>query len=322
MNLSLKELLSKFSQKHLLVVGDVMLDKYVWGTVDRISPEAPVPIVDITKTEYHAGGAANVAQNIHGLDAKVTLIGMIGDDEDGELLKSVIKKNTRLDFKSILEEKRQTTVKTRIMAQGQQILRLDHENTDSLKSETFIKLKKLIKSSLDDVDGIILQDYEKGIFSKEIIQWVMKICKENSLPVYVDPKDKNYIEFSGARLLKPNLSEFNKNVNINQDILANAESLRLDNNYDILLVTMGEKGMAIFSENEQRNISTQARSVNDVSGAGDTVIATFALSDLCGNSPFDSAWLANHAAGRVCEEVGVVPIDTKILSEMLAEHLD
>ena len=136
MNLSLKELLSQFSQKHLLVVGDVMLDKYLWGTVNRISPEAPVPVVDITKTEYHAGGAANVAQNIHGLDAKVTLIGIIGDDEDGELLKSVISKDSRLDFKSVIQEKRQTTVKTRIMAQGQQILRLDHENTDSLKSET------------------------------------------------------------------------------------------------------------------------------------------------------------------------------------------
>jgi|TARA_B110000438_G_scaffold94310_1_gene93740 rfaE bifunctional protein kinase chain/domain len=322
MNLSLKELLSQFSQKHLLVVGDVMLDKYLWGTVNRISPEAPVPVVDITKTEYHAGGAANVAQNIHGLDAKVTLIGIIGDDEDGELLKSVISKDSRLDFKSVIQEKRQTTVKTRIMAQGQQILRLDHENTDSLKSETYIQLKKLVKSSLIDVDGIILQDYEKGVFSKELIQWLMKISKEYSLPVYVDPKDNNYVEFSGARLLKPNRSEFYKNVDSDQDILISAESLRVDNNYDILLVTLGEKGMAIFSEDDQKQISTQARSVNDVSGAGDTVIATFALSDLCGSSPFDSALLANHAAGRVCEEVGVVPINSKILSEMVAEHLD
>lgn len=322
MNLSLKELLSQFSQKHLLVVGDVMLDKYLWGTVNRISPEAPVPVVDITKTEYHAGGAANVAQNIHGLDAKVTLIGIIGDDEDGELLKSVISKDSRLDFKSVIQEKRQTTVKTRIMAQGQQVLRLDHENTDSLRSETYTQLKKLVKSSLNDVDGIIIQDYEKGIFSKELIQWLMKISKEYSLPVYVDPKDNNYVEFSGARLLKPNRSEFYKNVDSGQDILSSAESLRVDNNYDILLVTLGEKGMAIFSEDDQKQISTQARSVNDVSGAGDTVIATFALSDLCGSSPFDSAVLANHAAGRVCEEVGVVPINSKILLEMVAEHLD
>ena len=322
MNINIKHLLSQFSKKHILVIGDVMLDKYIWGSVDRISPEAPVPVVKVEKTDYHAGGAANVAENIHGLGGEVTLIGLIGDDPYGETLHSMLKKDNRYSFQSLIETNHQTTVKTRVMAQGQQVVRMDNEITDHPSSEITDALKVSITKSLKVVDGIILQDYEKGIFSKEMIQWIMIEANQNSIPVYVDPKETNYSAYSGARLFKPNLSEFYKNVDSSSAFDSAAKSLRSDNQYEILLVTLGSNGMALFYDKEKKKIPTQARSVHDVSGAGDTVIATFAMCDLCGVEPSESAWLANIAAGRVCEEVGVVPVNTNTLVEIVNHHRD
>jgi len=322
MNIDVEHLLSQFSKKHILVIGDVMLDKYIWGSVDRISPEAPVPVVKVEKTDYHAGGAANVAENIHGLGGEVTLIGLIGDDPYGETLHSMLKKDHRYSFQSLIEANHQTTVKTRVMVQGQQVVRMDDEITDHPSSEITDALKVSITKSLTAVDGIILQDYEKGIFSKEMIQWIMIEANQNSIPVYVDPKETNYSAYSGARLFKPNLSEFYKNVDSSSAFDSAAKSLRSDNQYEILLVTLGSNGMTLFYDKEKKKIPTQARSVHDVSGAGDTVIATFVLCDLCGVEPSDSAWLANIAAGRVCEEVGVVPVNTNTLIEIVNHHLD
>ena len=322
MKINIEHLLSQFSKKHILVIGDVMLDKYIWGSVDRISPEAPVPVVKVEKTDYHAGGAANVAENIHGLGGEVTLIGLIGDDPYGETLHSMLKKDNRYSFQSLIETNHQTTVKTRVMAQGQQVVRMDNEITDHPSSEITDALKVSITKSLKVVDGIILQDYEKGIFSKEMIQWIMIEANQNSIPVYVDPKENNYSAYSGARLFKPNLSEFYKNVDSSSAFDSDAKSLRSDNQYEILLVTLGSDGMALFENKEKKKIPTQARSVHDVSGAGDTVIATFVLCDLCGLEPSESAWLANIAAGRVCEEVGVVPVNTNTLVEIVNHHLD
>ena len=322
MKINIEHLLSQFSKKHILVIGDVMLDKYIWGSVDRISPEAPVPVVKVEKTDYHAGGAANVAENIHGLGGEVTLIGLIGDDPYGETLHSMLKKDNRYSFQSLIETNHQTTVKTRVMTQGQQVVRMDDEITDHPSSEITDALKVSITKSLKVVDGIILQDYEKGIFSKEMIQWIMIEANQNSIPVYVDPKETNYSAYSGARLFKPNLSEFYKNVDSSSAFDSDAKSLRSDNQYEILLVTLGSDGMALFYDKEKKKIPTQARSVHDVSGAGDTVIATFVLCDLCGLEPSKSAWLANIAAGRVCEEVGVVPVNTNTLVEIVNHHLD
>ena len=322
MNINIEHLLSQFSKKHILVIGDVMLDKYVWGSVDRMSPEAPVPVVKVEKTDCHAGGAANVAENIHGLGGEVTLIGLIGDDPDGENLQSILKKDNRYSFQCLIEDNHQTTVKTRVMAQGQQVVRMDDEIIDHPSSEITEALKASITKSMTAVDGIILQDYEKGIFSKETIQWIMNEANQNSIPVYVDPKETNYSAYSGARLFKPNLSEFYKNVESPSAFESAAKSLRSDNQYEILLVTLGSDGMALFYNKEKKKIPTQPRSVHDVSGAGDTVIATFAMCDLCGVEPSESAWLANIAAGRVCEEVGVVPVNTNTLVEIVHHHRD
>jgi len=229
MNINIEHLLSQFSKKHILVIGDVMLDKYVWGSVDRMSPEAPVPVVKVEKTDCHAGGAANVAENIHGLGGEVTLIGLIGDDPDGGTLQSILKKDNRYSFQCLIEDNHQTTVKTRVMAQGQQVVRMDDEIIDHPSSEITEALKASITKSMTAVDGIILQDYEKGIFSKETIQWIMNEAKQNSIPVYVDPKETNYSAYSGARLFKPNLSEFYKNVESPSAFESAAKSLRSDN---------------------------------------------------------------------------------------------
>jgi len=322
MKLDITALLKQFTDKHLLVVGDVMLDKYIWGSVDRISPEAPVPVVHVNKTNHHSGGAANVARNIHGLGANVTLIGLVGDDTSGQQLKSILSEDEDISCKLLIESGRQTTVKTRIIAQGQQVVRLDRENHLSPTGDTVDMLKQVIAPALASVDGIILQDYNKGVFTPELIQWIMEQSRKNSIHVYVDPKKHHFAAYSGARLFKPNVSEFFSNVNDESELDGAGESFRNKHGFDILMVTQGEKGMTLFTADKPFQIETKARAVHDVSGAGDTVIATFALSDVCGCSPEEAARISNLAAGRVCEEVGVVPIDTDSLLDIVNHHHD
>ena len=322
MNINVTSLLNSFTDKHILVIGDVMLDKYILGSVDRISPEAPVPVVHIEKTDHHSGGAANVARNIHGLGGKVTLIGLVGMDDSGKQLKSILLEDDGISCQLLTEVQRQTTVKTRIIAQGQQVVRLDRENITVPSDNTIESLKQSISSFIDGVEGVILQDYNKGVFTKGFIQWIMDQTRGRSIPVYVDPKKRHFSFYSGARLFKPNLSEFITELGDETDLEKAGESFRSKHGFGLLMVTQGEKGMSIFSKDKFHQIATKARAVHDVSGAGDTVIATFALSDVCGCSTNDSAWLANLAAGRVCEEVGVVPIDTNSLMEIVNHHHD
>ncbi len=320
MNIDVKSLLNQFTDKHILVIGDVMLDKYIWGSVHRISPEAPVPVVHVERTNHHSGGAANVARNICGLGGNVTLIGLTGTDDSGKLLKSILAEDEGISCQLLSEDGRQTTVKTRIMAQGQQVVRLDRENNSTPIPATVEALKQVISNSLDTSDGVILQDYNKGVFTIDLIQWIMDQSRGKSIPVYVDPKKRHFSTFAGARLFKPNLSEFFSSVDDETDFETAGEFFRSKNGFELLLITLGEKGMSLFSEDELFQIATKAREVHDVSGAGDTVIATFALSDVCGSDPGESARLSNLAAGRVCEEVGVIPIDKDSLMEIVNHH--
>ncbi|MEC9376723.1 MAG: PfkB family carbohydrate kinase [Candidatus Neomarinimicrobiota bacterium] len=322
MKVNLPEILEQYSNKRLLVIGDVMLDKYVWGTVDRISPEAPVPVVNVKNTNHHPGGAANVARNIHGLGGKVTLIGLVGEDDSGSMLKSIISLDDDICSELLSETGRETTVKTRIIAQGQQVVRLDRENIFEPKESTIEAMKDVISKSLAETDGVILQDYDKGVFTGELIEWLMERCSSKSVPVYVDPKSRHFLKFSGARLFKPNYGEFISKSNMDDDFSEAGLAFRNEYGFEVLLVTQGERGMSLFVGNKQIQIPTKARAVHDVSGAGDTVIATFALNDVCGLNPEESALLANLAAGRVCEEPGVVPITAESLAEIFAHHHD
>ena len=315
-----KEVEKIYSSKHLLVVGDVMLDKYIWGTTDRISPEAPVPVVHIENVDYHAGGAANVARNISGLGGRVSLVGLIGNDSTGSTLKTILAADDLSDHYLVSDPRRITTVKTRIIAQGQHVVRLDDEDDALASADTTAALKEIMTPLLGEVDGILLQDYNKGVLSAELISWVIARANEGFTPVYVDPKKHYFSSYQGARLFKPNYAEYLSVIRTGADLETAGEAYRKENEFDVLLITRGADGMSLFQDGNYIRIPTRARSVHDVSGAGDTVIAAFALNDVCGLEPTDSAMLANLAAGKVCEAVGVVPVTSHSLMEIVDHY--
>ena len=315
-----KEVEKIYSSKHLLVVGDVMLDKYIWGTTDRISPEAPVPVVHIKNVDYHAGGAANVARNISGLGGRVSLVGLIGNDPTGSTLKTILAADDLSDHYLVSDPRRITTVKTRIIAQGQHVVRLDDEDNAMASVDTTAALKEIMTPLLGEVDGILLQDYNKGVLSAELISWVIARANENFIPVYVDPKNNHFSSYRGARLFKPNYAEYLSVTRTGADLETAGEAYRKENEFEVLLITRGADGMSLFHNGNYIRIPTRARSVHDVSGAGDTVIAAFALNDVCGLEPTNSAMLANLAAGKVCEAVGVVPVTSHSLMEIVDHY--
>lgn len=317
------ELTSQFGEKSILVIGDLMLDTYMWGDSDRISPEAPVPIVRITSVENNPGGAANVALNLVSLGAKASLMGLVGDDTEGMVLRDLLKEKGITDAGIVKDRDRPTTVKARIIAHGQQVVRTDREVTWAIGEETEKQFAQMLEQSLDGVDAVILQDYNKGMFDPDSIQLILEKTAGKNIPVFVDPKKDNFFQFKNVHLFKPNIREFE--AALSADYTADqfdAQGLKMRESLEaeIVMVTQGEKGISLFTEEGLEVIPTQARSVHDVSGAGDTVIAAFTLADCTGGSAAEAATLANYAAGRVCEEVGVVPITLEMLSEIFSFH--
>ena len=314
------EITFEFDKKKILVIGDLMLDTYLWGHSERISPEAPVPIVQVNKVEHNLGGAANVALNLSSLGCEVFLIGTIGSDPEGEILKNLLNQSN-IDFTPLVEfDSRPTTVKSRIISHDQQVIRTDRELTHDLSDESNNELQDLVSSIINDVDGIILEDYNKGVLNAGSISKIINLVKDTDKPIYVDPKEKNFDLYKNVRLFKPNLSEFRSLYKENTSLEKDGFNLKKNINADILMITRSADGVSLFVDSDYYDIPTKARSVHDVSGAGDTVIATFTLSDLCGATPKESVLLSNFAAGRVCEEVGVVPISLTMLNEMIEHH--
>ena len=314
---------SKFHKRTVLVVGDLMLDKYLWGLANRISPEAPVPIVDVSNIDYRPGGAANVALNLSTLGCNVIIIGIIGSDSDGENLLNLFKKYNIDCTKIVISDDRYTTVKTRIMSQDQQVVRADYEVKSQLSDNMSEELICSFKLAIKEVDGLILQDYNKGIFNIKNIPDIIKIANNANKPIYVDPKNSNFTSYKNVRLFKPNLVEFCEGFKSNQNsIEKDGFQLKKELNADMIFITQGSDGASLFENSVYHHIPTKARKVHDVSGAGDTVISTFALSDLCNADPKESAILSNYAAGRVCEEVGVVPITLNMLNEIVENYKD
>ena len=314
------EITFEFDKKKVLVIGDLMLDTYLWGHSERISPEAPVPIIQVNKVEHNLGGAANVALNLSSLGCEVFLIGTIGSDPEGEILKNLLNQSN-IDFTPLVEfDSRPTTVKSRIISHDQQVIRTDRELTHDLSDESNKELQGLVSSIINDVDGIILEDYNKGVLNAGSISKIINLVKDTDKPIYVDPKEKNFDLYKNVRLFKPNLSEFRSLYKENTSLEKDGFNLKKNINADILMITRSADGVSLFVDSDYYDIPTKARSVHDVSGAGDTVIATFTLSDLCGATPKESVLLSNFAAGRVCEEVGVVPISLTMLNEMIEHH--
>ncbi len=313
----LRSIFRKSKGRKIAIIGDVMLDKYVYGTISRISPEAPVPVVDIERTEFKLGGAANVANNVKALDAVPVLIGVIGNDYDSKHYLDVMKMLGLSTAGIIKDNSRPTTAKTRVIAHSQHVLRVDSEIKDDIAVNTHRKILEFFTKNIKSFAAVILQDYNKGVLTKEMISQIISICKKNKKPVYVDPKFHNFFEFRDVTVFKPNRKE-------TADILAmkidgeesvkEAGRILIDRlNCEYLVLTRGEKGMMLFDKEKNKtvilNIPTKARKVADVSGAGDTVISTIAVMLAGGASIIESVMLANQAAGIVCEEVGIIPVN-------------
>ena len=322
MRIDIDKISKDYSEKNILVIGDIILDAYIFGTVDRISQEAPVPIVSIAEKNFKPGGAANVALNLSGLGANVQLIGLTGSGINCDELQKCFEKNNNINLHLVKDEGRLTSVKTRIIADGKQVVRLDDEATNEINQIHKEKLKSVFDANCKNIDGIIIEDYNKGTLPSDVIVHIINSASKNSIPVYVDPKYDNYEHYKGVRLFKPNLVEYNSIVrNKNFGVLPRSGfKFKKYIDSEILLLTLGAEGMSLYFNDSHNQIPTKARKVYDVSGAGDTVIATFAMNDICGLDPLESSIIANLAAGRVCEEIGVFPINVDALKEMSSHH--
>ena len=311
-----------YTKKNILVIGDIILDAYEFGKVDRISQEAPVPIVVIDRRSHKPGGAANVALNLSGLGATVELIGIAGDDNNHDELQGCFKHNDNINLHLVKDKSRTTSVKTRIIADGKQVARLDKEKINDINSEIEQELKNIFDLKFVNTDGIIIEDYNKGALTRGVISHVINIAAKHNIPVYVDPKQNNYDSYRGVRLFKPNLIEFNAIVRDKKfgELPKSGFLFKEYIDCEILLLTLGADGMSLYHNDNIDQIPTKARKVYDVSGAGDTVIATFAINDICGVEPLQSSFIANLAAGRVCEEIGVFPITVDSLKEIFSYH--
>ena len=327
-NLNKKRLLEikdRFKNYNIAVIGDMMLDGYLWGDVQRISPEAPVPIVEIDNEFFRFGGAANVALNISKLGCNPIPIGVIGDDRNGEIFKELLHNANMNSELLINDSSRATTTKTRVISADQQIVRIDKEDKQKISKEIEEEIISSLKSNIKSIDGIILEDYNKGVLSSTLIEDIITLANENNKVVTVDPKFDNFFSYKNVTVFKPNLKEtedaFGAKLNSKKDIEDIGFKLLEKIKSKYLLLTLGADGMAVFEKDKgSKFIPTKARKVLDVSGAGDTVISTLTLSLLSGASIYEATCLANYAGGLVCEEAGVVPIEFEnLFNHLLSE---
>ena len=319
--MSIHHSFQKFSSLNILIIGDVMMDTYLWGTVDRISPEAPVPVVSVTKKENRLGGAANVALNIQSLGAKPVVCAVVGDDQDGlEFLKLLDKQG--LSKEGILTiPGRITTVKTRVIGHNQQIVRVDAETDEQISEKyenlAFGRIQEIL--SKQSIDAIIFEDYDKGFLSEELISKTVILANQKNILTVVDPKKRNFLYYKNISLFKPNLKELKEGlkVDINPSDISQindaVDLLQQNLQAKSIMVTLSDQGVYISSAKGNKVIPAHVRKIADVSGAGDTVIATATLCLAAGMEDFKSAAVANLAGGLVCEQVGVVPISYDLL---------
>jgi len=311
-----------FSAIKILLIGDVMIDHYLYGQINRISAEAPVPIVDIEDEEYRLGGAANVALNLLGLGAKTTLLTMLGDDEVGRKALHLMRENNLKTNHVLTSKLRTTSLKTRIFDDDRQVVRFDREDDADLSKEQEEMLLEELNALLkkEKFNAIILQDYNKGVLTKKIIKQILLITAKLNIPVVVDPKEYNFFEYQQIDLFKPNLKELSDALKIKIDpkninsLRKAAEELKKKNRFDNLMLTLGPNGIFIYEQNgDSYIVPSRVIKTADVSGAGDTVVSIAALG-LAQKLPLMKvAKLANIAAGKVCKKVGVCPITLKDL---------
>lgn len=323
----LTTLKNKFDGLKIAVIGDMMLDCYYWGDVKRISPEAPVPVVEIENESYRFGGAANVALNIFKLGGKPYPIGVIGTDTHGKIFTSLVNEAGIISEGIFKDESRPTTAKTRVIADKQHVVRLDFESKQNINKNLQNKILNYLTEIIQSVDGIILQDYNKGVLTPSLIEKIIESANKNNIIVSVDPKFHNFFLYKNVTVFKPNRKEaediLGMKIRKPEDVTFAGNKLLEKLNAKYVLLTLGEEGIAVFERNkEERRMPTKAREVADVSGAGDTVISTITMALAAGADILEASFLANYAGGIVCEEVGILPIEKDKLFDTILRDVD
>lgn len=327
---NIKEAFDAFSEQKILVIGDSMIDSYLWGDVERISPEAPVPVVTKTRRESRLGGAANVARNIRALGAEPILASAIGNGEKAELFKKLLQEN-HLSKQGIYESNsRSTSIKTRIISHNQQLLRIDEENNDVLDPETEEAFLNHLLYIINYVklNAIVFEDYDKGTITPEIIKKIVEQANKLRIPTLVDPKKRNYLLYKDVTLFKPNFKELVEGLNLkslkkndDEGIMKATRVMHKEQNIEWMLVTLSEAGISISNNQEYKRIHAKIRDISDVSGAGDTIISIAAVGMAAGLSPWIIAELSNIGGGQVCEKAGVVTVNKQQLLEESQQHI-
>ena len=318
-------LFNKFENITAIVIGDVMVDSYLWGKVDRVSPEAPIPIVSVMKKENRLGGAANVSLNLQALGATPLLFSVIGDDEKGRRFRKLMEKNNLFTDGIFIDPHRITTVKSRIISGGQHIARVDEESTDFIEPDLELLIFNSIKRTIENrkVDVIIFVDYDKGVITPSLFKKVQVLAQSKSIYVAVDPKKRNFQVYDHVDLFKPNFKEFTEGIGhaIKKgdipSLKKEAELYKKEKFFKFIFITLSELGVFLSNSVSQTYYPAQIRYIADVSGAGDTVLSVASLCLAAGVDPALMALLSNIAGGLVCEKVGVVPIDRSVLSKEL-----
>ena len=320
----LKKAVSRFREADILVIGDIIVDHFIWGSVSRISPEAPVPVVNVTHENLLLGGAANVVNNIYSLGARASLCGIIGNDEMGNHLLDLLKKLSSPINGIIVADDRPTTVKTRILAQHQQVVRFDREQTGQISDASLAGIREFIDKHLESFDAVIISDYAKGMISAQLMAHLLeRLPEEKKIPIITDPKPDQPERFKGVTILTPNHNEAELMTHVvitdNESMKEAARTLRAMTGCKAILITRGKAGMALFEKDKPIfSIPTVAKEVFDVTGAGDTVAATLALGLATGLPFTTAATMANYAAGIVVGKIGTSTTSTKELLEAVS----
>lgn len=323
----LEQIKNKFDGKRIAIIGDMMLDSYYWGEVKRISPEAPVPVVEVSNEFDRFGGAANVALNIIKLGGIPVPIGVIGNDANGEIFLNLMKEAGIPSDTIIKSDSRPTTAKTRVIGENQQIVRIDKESKDKITKSEENKIISFVENNIKNLDAIILEDYNKGVLTKKVIKETIELANKNNVIVTVDPKFHNFTLYKDVTVFKPNRKEAEDALQIsirNDEDIEKAGTLLLEKmNAKYILLTLGKEGIALFEKGKNsKRLPTHARNVADVSGAGDTVISTLTMALASKVNVYNSAYMANYAGGIVCEVAGIIPIEKEKLFDTIINGID
>ena len=330
LNKDIRSIFKEFNNKTILIIGDVMIDSYLWGEVNRVSPEAPVVIISKTTHENRLGGAANVALNVQSLGATPILCSIIGNDIQSETYEKLMRDNGLSDKGIVKCNDRVTTMKTRVISQNHHLLRVDEEDDSPVSSDQedllFEKIKSIVSN--EKVDAIVMEDYDKGVITSNLIKQIVNLARANDIPTLVDPKKRNFTHYKGVTFFKPNFKEFKEGLNLDilktdkEKLIEEARKFLVNTMNHYLMITLADLGVFICSKDSYNFYPAQIRKIADVSGAGDTVISTCALclaSDL--NAEL-TAQIANMAGGIVCEMPGVVPIDKELLENECIKKIE